>query len=169
MIRIQKIVLGFIIAAIGVVYLLKSTGVYALNHVVYYYYLLQFIGVFFVFTSIGNNKRAVLFLGAVLFMTGLIFFLQDQYEILNPIKIILPSVLITFGSGFFLLFIDNKKEKAFLVLSVILFAVGLLVIKMTGIYTSLDTANRMIFRMFEFWPVLLSLIGIGLLANSKRN
>lgn len=165
--KIQKTVIGIVLILLGVMSLLESIGLVSINYENNFYYLLQFIGLVMVFSAAERTKRTSIFVGSILFISGMVFFIVDHYEILNPVKIVIPSILISFGAGFLLLFIDNVKEKVFLILSVILFAITLLFIVLHDNYVSLDVANRMVYQMLEFWPVLLSLIGIGLLANSR--
>jgi hypothetical protein len=101
-------------------------------------------------------------------MTGVILFIINQFEILNPVKILLPSILIITGTGFFMLYFDNTKESIFLVISIILFAISLFLIRFTGKYPVINQANRIVYIILEFWPVLLSLLGIGILADRNR-
>lgn len=163
--RTQKIVLGFIVTMLGILSLVKSTGITQVNFEDNLYYLLQFIGLVFVFTSMGKNKRGILFLGSVLFMWGVIWFVKDNYEILNLTKIVIPSILISIGAGFFLLYIDNLKESIFLVLSLVLFGVTILFILFTKDHPVILTADRVALNILGFWPVLIALVGIGLLLN----
>ena len=166
--RIQKIVLGFTLSIVGFVSLLNSVGLLQINYENNFYYLLQFIGLVFVFTSMGKNQRAVLFLGSVIFMAGIIFFVKDNYEILDYTKIVIPSILICFGTGFFLLYIDNVKENSFLVLSLVIFSVALFMISYTKDFSMIKLANRVSYNILGFWPVLLLLLGVGLLLNRNR-
>ncbi len=166
--RIQKIVLGFTLCIIGGISLLNGVGLLQTDYENSYYYLLQFLGLIFVFTSMGKNQRAILFLGSVLFMAGTIFFIKDNYEILDYSKIVIPSVLICFGTGFFLLYIDNIKESAFLVLSLVIFSVALFTITFTKDFPVIKLANRVSYNILGFWPALLLLLGVGLLLNRNR-
>ena len=166
--KIQKMILGFTLILIGFLNILNITGITELNFENSFYFILQFLGLVFVFTSMGNHQRAALFIGSVVFMAGVILFIRDQYEILDHSKIIIPSLLICTGAGFFVLYVDNLKENAFLVLSLILFSVSLLLIAFTRDYPSIRTANRVANNILGFWPVLISLVGIGLLLNRNR-
>ena len=153
---------------IGLLNFIRLTGIIHINYETSYFYFLQFIGLVFVMTSLGKNYRGMLFLGAALFMTGITLFIINQFEILSPVKILLPSILVITGTGFFMLYIDNTKENVFLMISIILFTISLLLIRFTGKYQVINQANRIAYTILEFWPVLLALLGVGILANRNR-
>ena len=168
MAKIHKMLLGFTLIVTGLLNLINLFGIAALNFNEYYYYILQFIGLAFVFTSIGKSNYGMLFAGSTLFMTGVTLLVVNQFEILSPVKIILPSVLVISGTGFIMLYIDNMQENTFLILSVIQFAIAILLIKFGNEYSIINRAGRVAYLILEFWPVLISLLGIGILVNRKR-
>ncbi len=153
------------LVVVGILILLGNYNMVIIETQVATTYLLLFYGLIFVITSMNGNSRGLLILGSLLFMAGLILFIVSEFEILNPVKTVLPSILISFGAAFFLLFVDNSKEKVFLFISVILMGTSVSLIFVLKDHYLYSLANSVSFLILEFWPILITLLGLGVLLN----
>jgi hypothetical protein len=164
-VRARNILISLCLIISGLFVLGTSYNLITLNYTIFLEYILLFLGVTLVLTSANNSSRSFLFLGSLLFICGSILFVVDNFEILTPIKIVLPSILFAFGAAFLILYIDNTQEKIFLFISIILMGISLLVIILLKNNDLYSIANRVSFLILEFWPILVSLIGLGILLN----
>lgn len=167
--NVSRIISGAGLMLIGIAYILQITGVLSFDIKIASAYLLLFYGLVFVSANLGKNHRGILFAGAVIFIAGVVMFVINNYEILNPVKILLPSILFSVATGFLMLYVDDSKEKMFLIAAVILYVISLLLIKLMDFFFIINYANRISFVILQLWPVFLLLAGIGLLVNRKKN
>jgi len=163
--RIRTILVSAGLIFVGLFILAVDYNFYEIDYKSVLEYLFLFWGVVLVLTSMNDNSRGLLFLGSLIFMAGIVLLVINEFEILNPLKIVLPSVLLSFGAAFFLLFVQNHKEKVFLFTSIILFGISILLIVLLKDHQLYNIANRVSFLILEFWPILLTLIGLGVMLN----
>ena len=95
------------------------------------YYCLA-LGISMVFISFGNDKKAVLFAGTIIFLLGLVFFILNNFDFEKTNNLILPSFLFILGTGFFVLFLDKFSNKKNLVLSVTFWLIGFIFVLFSG-------------------------------------
>ena len=88
-------------------------------------YTFVFYGISSVYLSMGQDKKFRVFLGTVVFLTGIVFFIINNFDIISLTKIILPSIILILGAGCFMLYMDNTNDKAILYVSLFLILVGL--------------------------------------------
>ena len=115
---------------------------------------------------IGSRKTIVL--SAILFLTGVVLIVKTSYEIIDTRGLVLVSILFISGAVFLILFIENVKQKTFLLSGftlIILSYFSLTVLKKIGLFQWLKTAGD----MFEvFLPVILILFGMSIFINRKK-
>ena len=94
--------------------------------------------------------------------------MKANIEIYDARGFVLTSVLFLSGSVFLVLFLENTKEKIFVISGIILIVLSYLTIttfKKLGVF---DLANK-IANLFEFfWPVVLLIFGISVFINRKK-
>ncbi|MBN1300158.1 MAG: hypothetical protein JW995_02995 [Melioribacteraceae bacterium] len=166
--RPGKVIISTGLIILGLLNILSETGVlnFELNTLIIHLFL--FYGLIIVMTTIGRNSRGLLFIGAQIFIAGIAMLMTEKFEILNSVKILFPSVLFSFGAGFVMLYIDNPKEKTFLIIASLLMLISIfamLFLSNSGIILS---AGRVINILLAFWPVILSMMGITLLVNKNE-
>jgi len=129
------------------------------------YYCLA-LGISMVFISFGNEKKAVLFTGTVIFLLGLTFFILTNFDFFQPTNLILPSFLFILGTSFFVLFMDKFSNKKNLVLSITFWLIGFVFVLLSGnfnLYTFFTTIKDV---AFSFWSIIILVIGAFLLLNN---
>jgi hypothetical protein len=83
-------------------------------------------------------------------------------------KLLLPTVLFAAGTGFAVLFMDNYRERVFLIISLIMIASGILTSIYFKLFTSIQAAGNIAFVVFRYWPLFFILIGFGIILNRNR-
>lgn len=166
--RVRTILISAGLIVIGFFVLLYDYNLFEINYKSVLEYLFLFFGLVLLLTSMNDNSRGLLFLGSLVFMAGVVLLVINEFEILSPLKIVVPSILFSLGAAFFLLFIDNYKENVFLFISIILISISILLIVFLKDHHLYNIANRVSFLILEFWPILLTLIGLGVMLNRNH-
>ncbi len=111
-------------------------------------YTFIFYGISSVYVSMGMNKRLRLFIGTVVFLIGIIFFVLVYFDIFYSSKIIFPSALLILGISSLMLFLDNTDDKAILFISLIFILLGI-------VYSASIGMMRLGSFLFSFYHIIL--------------
>lgn len=154
--------LSFLILAL----IFKFLGVINLANEEILSYTFIFYGLSSVYASMGKNKKLRLFIGSVVFLIGIIFFVMIYFDIFYSSKIIFPSTLLILGISSLMLFLDNTKDKAVLFISLIFILIGI-------VYSVSVGMMRLDSFIFSFYHILLKywiiiLIAIIIVAAIRR-
>ena len=159
--------IGLTLIVLGILLLMKLLGIITVKTNEIYGNMMLFLGITSVFFNVGKNRRGELFLGASVFMLGVLFHVLNNYDILNTNRLFLPSLLFITATGFIILFLDNQREKSFLLVSIVLYLLSFITVKYYSDYGIISFTNSIGFLVLEFWPVLIILIGVGLMVERK--
>lgn len=150
---------------LGIVYLFTdNNNLSAHSYIFATYIIFGIIGTFF---YTGYN-RAMLFLSSAIFMIGIYKFLIYNFELLNKLSYPFPVVIIIFGVGNFILFLDNTREKAFLIISLISLATGILAFIYRGFWFVIF-GNNLCQIVLAYWEIFLIFVGVNLLLPYKED
>ncbi len=145
--------------------LLKLIGIIELSTLEILAYAAVFFGVSSVYTSMGHNKKLTLFLGTVVFLFGIIFFLLVNFDIYNISSMIFPSAVLILGISSFMLFLDNTSDKAILFISLIFILLGIVYAVSVGSlrpYSFFFSAYKI---AVKYWMVVLIALIIVIVIN----
>ncbi len=131
-------------------------------------YVLAVYGIVTVYISMGKNKRLNLFLGTVIFLSGIILFVTNNFDFYKISGILLPSVFLIIGVGFLMLFIDNPAEKTILTLAVIFIVFGLILTIILGTPSAHSFFNAILYIAQKYWILAIILIMIILLIKREK-
>jgi len=133
----------------------KLIGLLNINNEEILAYTFVFYGISSVYLSLGKNKKFRLFLGTVVFLTGIIFFILNNFDIINPSRMIFPAIILTAGTGFLMLYIDDTNDKGILYASVAFIIPGLIY----SIYFGTMRPGLFIYSIYQvilkYWFILL--------------
>ncbi len=118
----------------------------------------------YLYFSFGRKLKGGLISATFLFLLGVVFLVVKQWEILNLLQVVLPSVFFIPGGIFLILFIDNTKKKNFLFGAVVLFVLSALAIVAADIEL-VKVFNRLAFEVLNYWEALLVFVGLGMLVG----
>jgi hypothetical protein len=133
-------------------------------------YAFIFYGIGNVYTSMGRNKKKLLFIGAVSFLVGVALFITSKYDFLKLSNIVLPSIFFILGTGFLVLFIDDLSNNLFLAISVIFLISGIFFFTKLGTFNLSDFLKSTLSISMKYWPVIIIVTALILLLkkNSKN-
>ncbi len=132
------------------------------------YYSLA-LGISMVFVSFGNEKRAVLFSGTIIFLLGLFFFIINHFDFNQTDMLIIPSFFFIIGTGFFILYLDNFSNRKNLILSIVLWLLGFLYVLISGEFRLQKFFASVGNVAFSYWTVILLAGGAFILLKNYFN
>jgi len=164
----NKLLLSAVLIFTGFMFFLNLVGAITMERIEIFAISFIIYGFFAVLFNIGNGKRGTLFIASSLFIIGFIITIISNSEIYNYEQLTFPTVLITVGSSFFILFIDNPKVKVFMYSSVLLLAFALLTAHKFTLLGIAPIANRYCNALLNGWQVfvIISLVLILLKKGS---
>lgn len=166
--RNNQSVLSLVFILILLTYILKLFGIITVStgKIISYAFLLY--GIVSVYLTMGTHRRAGLFLGTSIFLTGVVLFIIEYFDIIQPGILILPSLLFIVGIGFLMLYFDDFSNRVFLYTSVILVGFSVLSAFLTRKVPAFSFAGRIASGLMDYYPVFIILLGIYILLNRKR-
>lgn len=162
------ILLGISLIIIGIFFLLRFFEIINTPFTEITSYVFIFYGLTTVYFSFGTGYRGRLFFASFIFLSGIMMFVINYYEILNPSSAIFASILFITGAGFLILFVDNTSEKTFLYSGFFMLVISYLSISFLKDFIIVQTANNLSFLVLDYWPVFVLFFGINILLMRKR-
>jgi len=159
-------VLGIILITIGVLLLADQLGMMDLSFWNVVSGILMLYGATLVIRSFNIGDRSKVFWGTLLFLSGLYFILDSLQLVTNQYPVFVPAVFLILGFSFLMMYIYNVRDWHLLIPTLFFVGCGLLII---ADELSIVYAYRFSDYFFHFWPVLLILFGLGLIAKARRN
>ena len=143
--------LSFLLLAI----IFKFLGLINLENEEILSYVFIFYGISSVYVSFGNNSKFRLFIGSIVFLFGIIFFIFNYFEIFYSTKIIFPSALLILGISSLMLYFDNTKEKVILYISLIFILLGIVFSASVGTMRLGSFLSSVYNILLKYWIVIL--------------
>lgn len=121
------------------------------------------------YSAVSNSRRLQIIVSAVLFFIGILFTVTNLFEILDPLKVVVPSILFVSGIIFLLLFFENQKNKPFFAAGIFLAAAGIASVIFYGDSAYFYYTDKLILFVINNWHLFLIAVGILLLVMRKKN
>jgi hypothetical protein len=161
-------ILIYLLTFLALSILLKLWGIIDFDNNEIWGYGLIFYGISLVYISFGNNQRGRLFIGSIIFLAGLFLFIISKFEFFQVSILIIPALLLIFSISFFMLFLDNLKDKTVLLISVIFFIAGTIDTLYNGEISISTFFDSILQITLNYWPVVLIAIGIILIIHREK-
>jgi hypothetical protein len=130
-------------------------------------YSLITIGIALVYTEVIKQNRFLIFLGSVVFLTGIFFLITENFNVHATKDMRLPVILIFSGSGLLMVHISTSTKKIFLLTSVILLSAGLTLLLVNSHWKLGSFIQSTISVVSFLWPVVILIIVLVLLLRIK--
>lgn len=166
MIKIQSIIVSAL-AILMLSILLKIIGVINITFTEIVGYALIFYGMAEVYSSMGKNKKRLLFIGAVAFLVGVELLITSNYDFFKLSNIVLPSIFFILGTAFLVLFIDDLKNRLLLSISIIFLISGVYFFGRLGVFYPADFLKSAISISRKYWPIMVIVTVLILLIKNK--
>jgi len=130
-------------------------------------YSLVTIGIVLVYSEVVRQNKLLIFIGSVVFLTGIFFLITENFNVHATKDMRLPIVLIFSGSGLLIVHISTSTKKIFLLASVILLSAGLTLLLINS-HWKLGSFIQSVLSVVNFlWPVFIIIIILVLLLRIK--
>lgn len=163
----SSLFVGLIFILVGVGLLMDKMDMFSFGwHEIYPVIFLLIAAVSFINAFSGNKNSA--FWGGVFGVLG-VFFALRNFDIIDYYWFdeFWPIFLIALGVGFIVLYIFNPKDWGVLIPGAILTGLGVLFI--FEAMNLIDDFFEVVFdTMWTYWPLVLVLIGVGLILGSMK-
>jgi hypothetical protein len=162
--QFSNTLVGVLFILFGVVLILNKMDIIYFTWTEIYPIGLLFISVFsFINVSRGNKNAS--FWGTVCGILGVVFFMRN-YGYINYFLYfdVWPIILLAFGLGFLVLFMFNPADWGVLIPGILLSFFGTLYL-----LESSEIDVDLFDIVFDFWPIILVLIGLGLILKALSN
>lgn len=158
-------ILIYLLTFLALSILLKLWGIIDFDNVEIWGYGLIFYGISLVYLSFGNNQRGRLFIGSIIFLSGLFLYIINKFEFFRVTPLIVPGLLLLFSISFFMLFLDNYRDRTVLLISVLFFISGTIVTIYNGEISLPVFFNAVWHIILNYWPVVLIALGMILIIH----
>ncbi|MBI5661789.1 MAG: hypothetical protein HZC46_06560 [Ignavibacterium album] len=88
-------------------------------------YISMVAGITLWYISFDKSDKGGIFAGSFIFLSGIVLAIETSFIIWNPLRMIFPSIFVISGISLMFVFLSERRKIIFLVLAIILFAVGM--------------------------------------------
>ena len=164
----HQLILIYLLTFLALSILLKFWGIIDFDNREIFGYGLIFYGISLVYISFGNHQRGRLFIGSIIFLSGLFLYIISKFEFFKESTLLIPALLLIFSISFLMLFLDNLHDKTVLLVSVLFFISGTIVTIYNGEISFPVFLNAIWHITLNYWPVVLIAVGIILIIHREK-
>ena len=130
-------------------------------------YSLITIGISLVYSEVIRQNRFLIFLGSLIFLTGIFFLIIENFDVHINEGMSLPIILIFSGSGLLMVHISTSTKKIYLMVSLILLSAGLALFIVKNNWSGSLFIQSLLSVVNFLWPVAILIIILVLLLRVK--
>ncbi len=156
----NQLIIIYLLTFLVFTYLLKLIGFIKITGSEILSYTLIFAGFGLFFNSFGKGNKSLLFSSTFIFLWGVVLFLINNFEFRNNSEILYPALFLNVGFSFLILFIDNFKDKIYLLLSFIFVILGTASVFYWGKFNSSIFFNSFGEIAVKYLPIIIIAAGI---------
>jgi len=134
---------------------LKLFGFISLSYSVIFSFVFLLSGLGIVFLSFSSDRKLTLFLGTQLFFAGIFISLTEKFLFNNLSNIYIPAVILSVGFGFLFLFMNDFKNKKFLLIAILLILTTIIMTFNNDRITIITLVDSFVEIAEEFWLLIL--------------
>jgi hypothetical protein len=158
-------ILGIILIGVGLLLLMDQLKMLDLTFWSFVTGFMILFGATLVIRSFNEGNRSKVFWGTVLFFFGLYFLLDSMNLITAHYPVFVPAFFLILGFSFLMMYIYNVRDWHLLIPTFFFIGVGFVIV---ADELSLLRTYRFEHYLYHYWPLLLILFGLGLIAKSRR-
>ncbi|MCW9096576.1 MAG: hypothetical protein OQJ93_04230 [Ignavibacteriaceae bacterium] len=130
-------------------------------------YSLITIGIALVYSEVIKQNRLLVFIGSIVFLTGIFFLITENFDVHATSGMRLPFILIFSGSGLLMVHISTSTKKIVLLVSVILLSAGLTLLLVDSSW-KLGSFIQSVLSVVNFlWPIAIIIVILVFLLRIK--
>ena len=156
----NQLIIIYLLTFLVFTYLLKLLGFISITGSEILSYTLIFTGFGLFYNSFGKENKSLLFSSTFIFLWGVVLFLINNFEFRNNSEILYPALFLNIGFSLLVLFIDNVKDKIYLLLSLIFLLLGTITVFYWGKFNSSIFFSSFGEIAIKYLPIIIIVIGI---------
>ena len=161
----NKLILVYLLVFLSAIILLRMIGIIHIANGELFGYALIIYGLSLFYTSFIERKKTLLFLGSVLFLSGLLLFLLENFEFANINQLLLPSAAFILSISSFMVYISDTVKKLPLYISVILLAAAIGITALMSDQGLPGFFNNIVSVASKYWTILVILTIVIILVS----
>ncbi|MEP0860924.1 MAG: hypothetical protein HRF52_05760 [Ignavibacterium sp.] len=163
-----KTVFAVIIFLITVLLFFNLIGLADFSLIEMISYIFLVAGISLWFNSFVESNKGGIFTGSFIFLSGIVLAVESSFTIWNPARMIFPSIFIISGISLLFVYLSDKKKFVFLLLSILLFAVGMFYLFDRINFKAIVFIEAIWQIILRFWFVIILIVFI-IFIIAKRN
>lgn len=161
--QFQFAILTFILLLFVAATVLRLLGLIALDSSELFGDAFILYGIATVYTTFGENNRLLLFIGAAVFLFGIVISLPAHFEIIQISNMYVPSALLIGGISLLVVYFDDRPNSTILIASMILLLSGIILVFVSRTVQMTVFLGSILDFILVYWPVLLIVSGITII------
>lgn len=167
---ISRKILILIIIFTWVSVLLTLFGIVDLNYSEIVSYVFLLLGISLFYPSYNKTDKIGIFFGSAIFLGGIVFFITNNFEIIDYYELLVPSLVIIISVSFLMIYLSDTKDKKFIWLALVMGVVGLFTIFDRGNPSLKSFAVSLVSLLGKAWAiVIIMIITIIIIMNEKKS
>jgi len=163
----NKILLSLVLILMSFLFFIKLTGEGNIKTIEIFAVGFIAFGFLSVFNNLGKGNRGLLFISSSLFVIGFIIMIVHSSEIHSYENFTFASLLVSVGSSFLILYIDNPRVKAFIYSASLLLVLGFLAAANSSLLGIVPLANRYCNSLLNVYPVFIIISLVMIIFNNR--
>lgn len=165
----SKYLLVLIIVLIWISVLMNLFNVININFTEIITYTLLLLGITLFYPSFRSKYNPGIFIGSSVFLTGIVFFVSQHYELSDTSQLILPAIILVIAFSLMLNFAADLSDRKFLFIGLFLLVIGLFTLYDRG-HPGVGTFISALVNLFgKFWIIaLLAVVTIVVIKLEKK-
>jgi len=164
----NKLIVVYLLVFLSAIILLRMLGIIEISNSELLGYALIIYGLSLFYTSFIDGKKVYLFLGSVLFLSGLLLFFIENFEFNDMNSLILPASVFILSISSFMVYFSDTGKKLPLYFSVILLTAGIGVTALMSTQGLPGFFSNVISVAEKYWTILIILIIVIILVGRER-
>jgi hypothetical protein len=165
--------LAFVLIIGSVMWGLKSFEVLNITFPFIFSFLFILIGLATVVVVFGKHDIPALIIGTTLFLLGILLYLNQNFSSIPFASLLLPTAMFMIGINLIILFLDNPKLPAFLLVSSVFIGFPFFFLSRAGSMTFTSLLEAVLEMVLNYWLILflalISLIFILIQGKNTKN
>ena len=163
----NNLLIVYLITFLAVLIFLRTLGFITISDSELIGYGLMIYGLSIFYSSYIKRIKLLLFIGSVIFLSGVVLFLIGNFELWNIDNLLIPASLLIFSIGLFMVYLSDTSKKSMLYLALILLTAGIGAMALVS-KTGIDGYFENILLITKiYWPVIIILFFVVVLVNKN--
>jgi hypothetical protein len=162
--------LAYVLLIGSVMWGLKAFEVLDITFPFIFSFLFILIGLATVVVVFGKHDVPAIIIGTTMFLVGILIYLNQNFDSVPWATLLLPTAMFMIGINLIVLFLDNPKVPAFLLVSGVFVGFPFFFLSIEGSMTMISMLEAIVAMAEKYWLIIfLALISVILLLLQNKS